>query len=402
MMSQLPPALILGLGVHGIAIARSLGRHGIMAEVADTDAGQPELHSRYCRRFYEVGSLEDERLIEFLIGFGRRSGRRTSLFITMDKTVPLVSVHRGVLQEYFDFTLPPHATINELMDKTLLPGFLDRCGTRQPKTIRIRGSQDFTAVGEALGFPCVVKPGLRAYGFKASIVRSGPDLADVYARASQYSDTLIAQQWVPGRDSDVYFCFAYIGKNGNPQGLFVGRKLRQYPGGIGIAAEAVGCDDEFVGQETVKLFERAGYKGFGSTEFRRDPSTGEYFFIEFTVGRTDYNVGCAIANGVDLPYLGYRDMVGLSPHGVLPPQSNDRKWVDVGRDIRAIVQGRGIEGGSTLRTMTSIASCLSPRNAFTLFDPGDMKPFLTYVAHRAMAVPRAIRRRVRVLMGGVR
>jgi len=402
MLPQLPPALILGLGAHGIAIARSLGRHGIMAEAADADAGQPQRQSRYCRRFYEVGSLEDERLIEFLIGFGRKSGRRTSLFITMDKTVQVVSAHRHVLREYFDFNLPPHAVINELMDKTLLPGFLDRCGTRQPKTIWIRDSQDLTAVGDVVGFPCVVKPGLRADGFKASIVRSSAELADVYAQNSRHSDKLIAQQWVPGRDSDVYFCFAYIGKDGNPKGLFVGRKLRQYPSGTGIAAEAVGVDNEFVGQETLRLFERAGYKGFGSTEFRRDPSTGEYFFIEFTVGRTDYDIGCAIANGVDLPFLGYCDMVGLSPRGVLPPQSNDRKWVDVGRNIKAIVQDRRIEGGSTLRAMTSIASCLSPRNAFTLFDPGDMKPFLARVAHRAMTAPRAIRRKVRILMGGVR
>lgn len=398
---ELPPALILGLGVHGIAIARSLGRHGVTVEVVDTDARQPQRHSRYCRRFHEVASLEDERLIEFLIGLGRKSGRKTALFITMDKTVPVVSLHRDVLQEYFEFTLPPHAVINELMDKTRLPGFLERCGTQQPKTIWIRGSQDLTAVGEDVGFPCVVKPALRTYGFKASIVRSTQELAEAYSQTSRHTDKLIAQQWVPGRDSDVYFCFAYIGKDGNPKALFIGHKVRQYPSGTGIAAEAVGCDDGFVRQETLKLFQLAGYKGFGSTEFRRDPSSKEYFFIEFSVGRTDYNVACAIANGVDLPFLGYCDTVGLRPQVALPRQSNSRRWVDLGRNVKAILAERRTERGSGWQAMASVAHALSPRNVFTLFDCGDMKPFFAHMGRRAIAVPRAIRRKVRTLIGVV-
>lgn len=393
----LPPALILGLGVHGLAIARSLGRRGVAVEAVDSDARQPHRHSRYCQRLHEVGSLEDERLLKFLIGFGRQRGRRTALFITMDRTVPIVSAHRHILQEYFDFTLAPEAVIKELMDKTRLPGFLERCGTQHPRTVWMRGSQDLAAVGETVGFPCVVKPALRTYGFKASIVRSSEELAEVYSQASRHSDKLVAQQWVPGRDSDVYFCFAYIGKDGNPKGLFVGHKLRQYPSGTGIAAEAAGCDDEFIRQETLKLFQLPGYKGFGSTEFRRDPVSGEYFFIEFTVGRTDYNVGCAIANGVDLPFLGYCDTVGLRAQVDLPRQRNSRRWVDLGRNVNAILAERRKQGGARLRAMASVAACLSPRNAFTLFDAGDMRPLLIHMGHRATAVPRAIHRKVLAL-----
>lgn len=399
MSPELRPALILGLGVHGLAIARSLGRRGIAVEAVDPDAAQPHVHSRYCRRFHCFGALDDERLVEFLKAFGRQRSGRTALLITMDRTVPVVSAHRDVLQEYFDFTLPPQAVIDELMDKTRLPGFLGRCGTRHPRTVWIRGFQNLAAAGEAVGFPCVVKPALRTYGFKALIVRSKEQLFEAVSQASQHTDKLIAQQWIPGGDSDVYFCFAYLGTDGKPKGLFVGRKLRQYPSGTGIAAEAAGCDDEFVKQETLRLFALAGYQGFGSTEFRRNPVTGEYFFIEFTVGRTDYNVGCAIANGVDLPALGYCDTVGLPGEIELPRQKNSRRWVDLGRNIDAILAERRIEGRSIVGAASAIASSLVPSNVFTLFDAGDPKPFLVHLVHRATAVPRALRRKIRALVG---
>ena len=387
-----PSALILGFGVHGLAIARSLGRRGIEVEAADPDAAQPHRHSRYCRRFHDVDSLDDEGLVEFLIGFGRRRRGRTALFVTMDRTVPLVSAHRDVLQEYFDFNLPPRTCIDELMDKARLLGFLERSGARHPRTASVRGPEALAAAEKSVGLPCVLKPALRAPGFKASIARSSAELAEQYLRAARHSDALVVQQWIPGGDSEVYFCFAYIGRNGQPQGLFVGRKLRQYPNGTGIAASAAGCDDEFVREETLRLFKLAEYRGFGSAEFRRDPSTGEYYLIEFTVGRTDYNVACAIANGVDLPYVGYCDLVGLCYEA--RAQKNDRIWVDLPRELKAMRQESGREPRKRWRAVAEIARCLDPRNVFTLFDPDDIKPFLAHAVDRVLAVPRALGRRV--------
>jgi len=50
------------------------------------------------------------------------------------------------------------------------------------------------------------------------------------------------------------------------------------------------------------------------------------------------------------------------------------------------------EGGK-LQAASALAKSASPRNVFTLFDPGDPQPFLMHVLDRALAAPRAIGRR---------
>jgi D-aspartate ligase len=383
-----PTSLILGLGVHGLAIARSLGRRGINVEAADSVTWEPHRYSRYCRCFYEVESLENGRLVEFLIRFGQAHRRhKTVLFITRDKTVPIISSFRDQLSEYFDFNLPSETVIRELMDKTRLPGFLERCDALYPKTVWMRGAEDLATVSETLGFACVLKPALRTHGFKAGIAHSAKELAKMYATASLFTDKVIAQQWVPGEDSEVYFCFVYIGRDRIAKGVFVGRKLRQYPRGTGIAAEAEGCENEFVRRETLRLFDLAGYSGFGSTEFRRDPASNRYYLIEITVGRTDYNVACSVANGVDLPFLGYCDMVDLGSGRELPRQRNNRRWVELDCNTKAILQELTASRMGRIQAVSAIVRSLSPRNVFTLFDLGDPSPFLLHVLYWIFSLP---------------
>jgi predicted ATP-grasp superfamily ATP-dependent carboligase len=289
--------------------------------------------------------------------------------------------------------------VTQLMHKELLPEFLEGARTRYPRTARVRSATDLGAAAAAVGFPCVLKPTRRAHGFKAVIAHSSSELAAWYATASQHADDWVVQELIRGGDQDVFFCYAYIGRDGEPRGVFVGHKVRQNPRGTGIAAEAAGCHDEFVRNESLRLFGLSGYRGFGSTEFRRDPETGTYHFIEFTIGRTDYNVGCAMANGVDLPYLGYTDLAGLGPFGEPAIQRNRRRWVDLSHSVNGILQERREDRTSRAHAAVAILRLLSPANVFTLFDAGDPGPFLAWVRSRLRSLPHTIRNRLRTLSG---
>jgi predicted ATP-grasp superfamily ATP-dependent carboligase len=284
------------------------------------------------------------------------------------------------------------------MHKGRLGRFLDGAGGRYPRTVAVAHADTLRDAGETAGFPCILKPAMRSERFKAGIARSPADLENLYAVASRHCPECVVQEWIPGADSDVHFAFTYIDRGGAPGGIFVGRKLRQHPRGTGIAAEAEGCDDAFVRSETLRLLDLAGYVGFGSTEFRRDPATGAYYLIEFTVGRTDYNVACAIANGVDLPWIGYQDTVGRGRQPVLS-QTNTRRWVDVTRSARAITEERRETGASRARAAAQVLRCFSPRNTFTLFDPRDVAPFAAHLLGHAtrlvLRAPRGVARRLR-------
>lgn len=370
------PALILGFGVHGLAIARSLGRRGIHVEAMDTDPTQPHASSRYCKVLHHVESLEDDRLIRRLMTYAESRHVRTALFLTMDRTVPFIARHRDILARHYSFNLPSDETIHSLMDKSALPVFLEHAHASYPRTYRIGPDTDVGRLATGIDYPCIVKPTARAYGFKAGVAHSPSEFRPLIERAMKHAPELVVQQLVPGADTDVHFCFVYIASDGTPLGTFTGHKIRQLPRGTGIAASAEAVENTFLHDETLRLLEIAGYRGFGSSEFRRDPRTGRYYLIEFTVGRTDYNVGCAVANGVDLPYIGYCDLAGISPRNGDRNASSKRRWVELDRDLRGILTQGAFQGSTTLANLKAIAQSLSPRNAFTLFAPDDLLPSL--------------------------
>jgi predicted ATP-grasp superfamily ATP-dependent carboligase len=336
-------------------------------------------YSRYCRKYHCVESLEDERIIDFLLDYGKRRRDKSALFITRDKTVPVISAMRDRLQEHYFFALPPQDTVEALMDKIRLPVTLERYRVRHPKTTRIHSLEEIPAVVREIGLPCVIKPALRSHVFKASVATNPGELSVAYSKASANGDRIIAQEWIPGTDSDIYFCFTYFGQDGRAKGVFVGRKIRQFPSGTGIASEVEPCYDLATREETLNVFGSVRYRGFGSTEFKRSAVDGGYYLIEFTVGRTDYDVGCAMANGVDLPFIGYCDMVGIPTVGDHPPPKKTARWVDFVRNVKAIRQESRKRGLGHLWALTEVARSLSPQCTYTLFAADDLKPSVMFL-----------------------
>ena len=99
-MNRLPTVILLGLQNHGLALLRSLGRRGIPVEVLESDCDQFQQYSKYCRALAKVKSLDDESLLDYLIENGKRNENKKVLFITKDKTVPIISKGRELLKKY--------------------------------------------------------------------------------------------------------------------------------------------------------------------------------------------------------------------------------------------------------------------------------------------------------------
>ena len=383
------PALILGMGVHGLAVLRSLGRKGIYTEVACTDNYQPHQYSKYCKKFHHIKSLECIHLIEFLVENGKNNTSKQALFITRDKTASIISIHREKLREYYYFNLPQHAVVEKLINKITLPLFLEKSKTLYPKTIHIPLRQ-LESIPKNISFPLIIKPALRNYHFKAILVHSEQELTSQLDRLLEFGTDAVMQEWIPGTDSDVFFCFVYIDKKGAERAVFVGKKNRQFPRNFGIACDMTGCENEYVRAESLRLFKMANYRGFGSTEFRRNPQNGKYYFIEFTVGRTDFNVACAIENGVDIPFIGYLDMINSNCKYPPPLQNNKVRWVNLGVNLKAIKEEYLYGSSSKKVIIKDFLQTLSPFNSFTLFDIEDPKPFIRMTFLLGLRVARRI------------
>src|SRR4029077_557792 len=97
-------------------------------------------------------------------------------------------------------------------------------------------------------------------------------------------------------------------------------------GGTASCVSAPAVRDELIAL-TDAFFERVGFVGLGSMEYKRDIRDGRFYMVEPTVGRTDYQEEVATLNGVNIPYAAYRAEIGYSDsfaNSMRPP----RIWRD--------------------------------------------------------------------------
>jgi len=111
----------------------------------------------------------------------------------------------------------------------------------------------------------------------------------------------------------LFFC----DPSGRPLRFFTGRKLSAFPAGVGSTATCIAAPEAHEQLEalTVRLTIRAQYAGIGGLEFKRDVKTGEFFIIEPTVGRTDWQEEIATLSGANIPMAALLYAMGQSvPH----------------------------------------------------------------------------------------
>lgn len=367
-----PVAVVVGMEVNGLSVIRSLGRNGVHVIAVTSNTMQPTAQTRYCKRVY----CENERaetVIQTLVDLGKKLDQKAPLFLTMDKTVQIVSDNREKLEPYYIIRAPSKNTIRLLQNKVLLNEFTKKHGFLTPNThiLRSRGSVDEAAA--FLKFPVIIKPRWKGGGFDANFkcrAFVANDRASLQAHLQNYDwkEELLAQEFIENGEKNIYFCLAYFNTSSEPLATFVGRKIRIWPPAIGNTASTEPADENEVEKIAVDFFRKAGFQGLCSLEFIKDPALGKLYSIEPTVGRTDYQEGVAAANGVNIPYIAYCDMAGTR----LPNVVRSKKpvvWIDHVPDVNAA--NKLIHEGRI--TLSQYRSSLAGKKAFSIFawdDPG--------------------------------
>lgn len=259
-----PPAVVIGLGVPGLGIVRSLSQgsrpvrvpiHGIHSNLSESTA-----HTRLCRKYY-CEDLGSERLVEYLIDIGPKFVHKPLLFLSKDTTVLTVSRNRKELWRYYRFVLPQIETVDLLMDKTLFAAYAQENGFCVPYTAVIDTRDDLLRVSDKIRFPCVLKPCYRTEEWmksghpKGFYLTERRALIDAYDGVCSTQQRFVLQKWVEGPDSELYFCLVFFDEDSRCLSSFTGRKRRQWPCGVGNTSMAEPVDCPEIEKETIRLFE---------------------------------------------------------------------------------------------------------------------------------------------------
>ena len=372
-----PRAIVIGLDCPtGLQTARILAGRGVRVIGIARNPRHPCARTNACERVV-ASDTSGPQLVETLRRIGPTLDAAAVLVPCTDMSVLLTSRHRGELAPRFHVLLPDPDVVEMLVDKACFYAFAQREGLPLPPTFLLRSRDEAVAAARTLRFPAVLKPTVktpeweRHTSAKVFQVTSGDELLRLYDRCAAWSDTLIAQEWIAGGDTDHYTCNAYFGAGGEPLATLTTRKLRQWPPTGGQACLSVEVEDAAVLALTVRLFRMVRHRGLGYLEVKRDARTGEYLIIEPNVGRPTGRSATAEAAGVELLHTMYCDALGRPLPANRAQTFRGTKWIYLRRDLQAALH-QWMRGELTVRAW--LASWRGPM-VEALFSWRDPVPF---------------------------
>jgi len=322
-------------------------------------AGVPvvALHPRRCATFLSrfVGeahvvpdpSSSPDAFVDWLVDYGKGQAERPVLCLAEDLYAFIVSINRKRLEPYYRYPYIPIERTGIFFDKRAMYDAAEKAGLDVPSTL-------YSPLAEGRldswdGYPAVVKPLVSRFRLEAGRLTAGPRFPDVFgskALLARNRDELLAvardvasrgfsfcvQRRVPGDNPAIVNVKFVADRDGRIPACFVSRKHRQQPADFGTCCVAVSEYLPAAHEQAERFCRSTGYSGPGGMEFKIDPETGRYWFIEVNP-RLDFWIRMAVLKGVNLPLQHY--LLALDRP---LPRSRQRDggafWIDVEGDIQ--------------------------------------------------------------------
>ena len=375
-----PPAVVVGLdSITGLQTARILAARSVPVYGIVADRRHWGARTNACVEVVE-SPMSGPGLVTALALLARRLERPAVLLPCSDAAVDTVSRHRDRLAEHgYLLALSEHPVVELLMDKVRFAQYAADHDLKVPRTEVLCDRSDAAAAAAAIGYPCVIKPPYktpswlahtRAKGFR---VTDAASFLEVHRRVEHWVPFLLAQEWIPGDEHELYSCNAVFGAGGRPLATFVARKVRQWPPDIGTSASGEECRNQEVLDTTIRLFGGLGYRGLAYLEMKRDARTGGLWIVEPNVGRPTGRSAIAEAGGVELVHTAYCDAAGLPLPTAREQRYGEARWLDLRRDLQAALVARR-RGTLTLRAW--LRWVRGPK-AHAIWSRRDPRPFVS-------------------------
>jgi D-aspartate ligase len=384
-------------GINGLATVRSLGRRGVPVHVVALQASrQIASLSRYCARqtrIPEVGALYGA-----LRNLKLDPRRHPLLFVDNDMMMKALAPHAAELQQRFS-VVEPLAQAPEFMDKTFQVRAAAEVGIAVPRTWLPSSWEDIAAIGGETNERLLAKPSPSRFpigvtpSFKAIVAASSGDLElQLRSLVGSPADVLV-QEYIEGGESSHYGSVCYRAKSRNTCFVLSVRKVRQTSLEAGIMAVGRVVDAPEVRDMTIRLVESLDYRGVIHVEFKRSPSDGKYYLIEWNA-RPPYFHSMGWRAGFDAVYLAYCDHIAPGNlDSVRLRHDTGHYWINLQEDLRRLVKA------PRLALQPSTWRPYLRRKEWAVFALDDPKPWLKSMQQLGawlwQGTMRAARKRIR-------
>ncbi len=333
-----PPAIVMNMFYTGLGIARSLGERGIPVIGLTSQPGIYGNFTRYAKTIFCPDSRrEPERLLPWLLEFGRGLGRKGVIFPTRDDDVIFLDRFRRELERYFILTIPPGNVVKICLDKWETYLSAKAADVLTPRCWLIGDTRDLDRAIREATFPCVLKPvsshdwrvgqNWELVGARKAIgISSADELPRAYAEVARANQHALLQEMVPGGDDCLVIAACYLDRKSQFMAGFNTQKLVQCPEGFGTGCIVQSANRPELFEPAGRLLRAIGFTGVAEVEFKWDATKRQYQLIEINPRLWDqHRLGKAC--GVDLAVIAYYDCAGLGSSASPERRFQVRKWI---------------------------------------------------------------------------
>jgi D-aspartate ligase len=309
----LPATILIGSGRGALAAVRALGMRRVDVWVAAPRSSPPAV-SRYARGLVRTPPADHDpaAFIDALTEIAARFTTPPVLFPSDDVTVDAVARNWDRLGASYRLIGPPPAVARVILDKATQYRAVSAAGIPVPRTWVHQGPADASRIALEARFPVLVKPRDSQRFYMANHIKAlradTPDELDL--ALSRFGDYMLIQELVPGRLDHGYEFTAFVDAGGRVTSRLVLRKRDVHPWPYGNTSAVETVHEPHVEDLGRRVLDTLGYRGISQSEFKRDPATGQYFFIEINP-RIVNNTAIDTAAGADTVYSAYAQATGL-------------------------------------------------------------------------------------------
>jgi predicted ATP-grasp superfamily ATP-dependent carboligase len=368
-MQRKPMAVVLSSDAVGLGAVRSLHLGQVPTTVVMMDPWEPVRASRYGHKILVPQSADrDGAILEVLSRI--EDDPPPILIPTSDHLAYFVSRHRRTLETRFRCCIPSDAAINTVGRQAKDTAQLT--GSRFPSRARCRRCHPPRRTHAGAGPAADVKP--RTFidkenlGWRNVIITSLADAEVFYRENPTRFGNVIAQELIPGPDTDLWESICLFDQNSEVIRAFTFRKLSTMPAHYGATARGRSERNETLVNIAEAIGKRLNYVGIADLDFKYDRRDRQYKYLELNprLGLCHhFGTRC----GVNLTHDAYRQSCGerLTKNGA---QEEGRTFLAVLEEIGARLHS----GDSLLRILRTVLVALLVAPVGPYFADDDIWP----------------------------
>jgi len=338
MLNKSNPAVIFGLNETGLAIGRSLGRHGIKVYGISHSKGIA-YYSKYINgQVFPHPINQESEFIKNINNFCQRFQKKPVLFIDSDEYLMFYAKNSSFINKHFLSNLPGAELVKSISDKYIQYKLAINFDIDVPKTMFVDNLERINEIETDLEYPVFIKArDVNIWRKKVSgsqkgfIINEKNELIEELKILEEKNVPVIIQEIVKSPDNQNYKICVYISSAGDYKLVFTLRKIHQYPIHFGIGSSVMSYKYPLLEETGLRLYSSIGYRGVGSAEFKYDEKDGKLKLIEINPRYWQQN-SLADFCGMNFPLMDYLEAAGQSP-GKIEFFRENLKWVNLYLDF---------------------------------------------------------------------